>query len=386
MTAGMIIRNGRVFRSGQGSFQQRDIYIKGSKFTNPFSFSENNSFIREFNGEGLLFTPPLADFHCHLYYGGVDNAIDPLTLPAAGVLYACDAGSAGIANISGLYSLKNQLQDRLKIYNWLNISSIGLIVEKVPEAQPEFCVTLENYLDLSDELKESIVGIAVRISHNSINDSINVDDTLDQALDLASVMGLPLMVHISRPCFPLDVVMEQLRPGDVVSQIYHDRGEGILDSNGQVKKIFWKSREKGVFFETAHGRFHFSFSVAQKCLQQGFLPDFISTNLTSRTAFQPPVYGLANLLSKHLALGMSIEEVLVRGTRNPANYLKIKGYPFNLAPGENASFVAWDIQSGKWDFTDSYGGKLRGDKLLAPVLVVKDGVIISQRDEWFIQA
>lgn len=384
MIEGIILRNGMVFNIDKERFEFRDIFIKNGKFANPYSHSEEDKYIHEFDAEGLLITPPLVDFHCHLYLGGVDNAADPLLLPATGVLYACDAGSAGISNILGLHNLKHQVQDRLKMYNWLNLSRIGIIAENVPEAQPELCINPEDFLSLKEDVRKDLVGIMVRISHRSTNDSINVCTILDKAVSLAASVGLPLMVKISRPCFPIDLVMEKLMPGDVVSEIFHDNGEGILDGNGRVKKSFWKKKNRGVLFDTAHGRYHFSFAVAQKCIEQGFYPDFISTNLTSRTAFLPPVYGMADLLSKHMALGMSLEEVFIRATKNPADYLKIKGYPVKIEADEDASLVAWEVKKGNWDFVDSYGVKIRGEKLLNPVFVIKDGRFIYKREDRFI--
>jgi dihydroorotase len=48
----------------------------------------------------------------------------------------------------------------------------------------------------------------------------------------------------------------------------------------------------------------------EKCMEQGFLPDTISTDLYSAN-IHGPVYDLPTTLSKFLLLGMSPREVLI---------------------------------------------------------------------------
>lgn len=43
------------------------------------------------------------------------------------------------------------------------------------------------------------------------------------------------------------------------------------------------ARERGILFDVAHGTFHFGFDLTEKCPQQGFLPDSISTDLAGRS-------------------------------------------------------------------------------------------------------
>jgi len=54
----------------------------------------------------------------------------------------------------------------------------------------------------------------------------------------------------------------------------------------------------GIIFDCAHGRNHFSFAMIEKALDQGFLPDTISTDLTFTSATSGPVWDLTTTMSK----------------------------------------------------------------------------------------
>ena len=63
--------------------------------------------------------------------------------------------------------------------------------------------------------------------------------------------------------------------------------------------------------------------MIEKALDQGFLPDTISTDLTFTSATQGPVFDLPTTMSKLLHFGLPLDEVVRRGTATPA---KILGY------------------------------------------------------------
>jgi dihydroorotase len=65
---------------------------------------------------------------------------------------------------------------------------------------------------------------------------------------------------------------------------------------GQEKQLILKevveAQHHGIIFDCAHGRSHFSFPLIEKALEQGFLPDTISTDLTFTSATSGPVFDL----------------------------------------------------------------------------------------------
>jgi dihydroorotase len=81
-----------------------------------------------------------------------------------------------------------------------------------------------------------------------------------------------------------------MKSGDIVTHCYHGRAHGIM---GQEKQLILKevveAQRYGIIFDCAHGRSHFNFPMIEKALDQGFLPDTISTDLTFASATNGPV-------------------------------------------------------------------------------------------------
>jgi dihydroorotase len=82
-----------------------------------------------------------------------------------------------------------------------------------------------------------------------------------------------------------------------------------------ILKEVVEAQRHGVIFDCAHGRGHFSFPLIEKALDQGFLPDTVSTDLTFGSATRGPVFDMTTTMSKLLHFGMALDDVLLRGNR-----------------------------------------------------------------------
>ncbi len=132
-----------------------------------------------------------------------------------------------------------------------------------------------------------------------------------------------------------------MKPGDIVTHCYHGRAHGIMGQEKQlVLKEVVEAQRHGIIFDCAHGRSHFSFPMIEKALDQGFLPDTISTDLTFTSATQGPVWDLPTTMSKLLHFGMSLDDLVMRSTAAPAKILGYEGTVGTLAPGANADIAA----------------------------------------------
>jgi dihydroorotase len=113
--------------------------------------------------------------------------------------------------------------------------------------------------------------------------------------------GVPMMMHITDSPVPLPELIAHMKPGDIVTHCYHGRNNGILGQEKQfVLKEVIEAQRAGIIFDCAHGRNHFSFRTLEKALDQGFLPDTISTDLSMLTAIQGPVFDLPTTMTKLL--------------------------------------------------------------------------------------
>ena len=107
--------------------------------------------------------------------------------------------------------------------------------------------------------------------------------------------GVPMMMHITDSPIPLPDLLAQMKPGDIVTHCYHGRAHGIMGQEKQfVLKEVVEAQRHGIIFDCAHGRNHFSFRMIEKALDQGFLPDTISTDLTLTSADARPGLGPAD--------------------------------------------------------------------------------------------
>jgi hypothetical protein len=118
----------------------------------------------------------------------------------------------------------------------------------------------------------------------------------------------------------------------IVTHCYHGRARGIM---GQEKLLVLKevveAQRHGIIFDCAHGRSHFSFPMIEKALDQDFLPDTISTDLTFASATNGPVFDLPTTMSKLLHFGMSLdrrtgEDTRLRGHRRHAQSRRQRRY------------------------------------------------------------
>ncbi|MGV3593081.1 MAG: amidohydrolase family protein, partial [Gammaproteobacteria bacterium] len=148
---------------------------------------------------------------------------------------------------------------------------------------------------------------------------------------------------------------------------------GILDADGRVMPEILQARRDGIRFDFGNGlNEHWAWEVAEKALAQGFAPDTISSdlNVPGRTA---QVFDFPNVLSKFLALGMPLNEVLARATVNSAQTFRELNELGSLRIGAPADITLLELADGDFEYVDNYRGIRRGTQKLVPRKVVVGG-------------
>jgi len=116
----------------------------------------------------------------------------------------------------------------------------------------------------------------------------------------------------------------------------------------------------------------FNFEVARKALEQGFLPDSISTDIYTLN-IEGPVYDMPTTMSKMLLLGMSFEDVLRRSTVNPARVInRVEGLG-TLAVGSPADVALLEIAKGQFQLVDSQRNRVTAKEKLISRLTICRG-------------
>ena len=127
--------------------------------------------------------------------------------------------------------------------------------------------------------------------------------------------------------------------------------------------------------DVANGRNNFSSDVARRALDQGIRPFTISSDLTAQS-LTGPVYGLTVSMSRFLALGLELEQVIEMTTINPARAIGIEDQKGSLAPGSDADISILETVSGLWELGDVSQNTMKVRKLIEPRMVVKAGEVI----------
>jgi dihydroorotase len=375
----LLVTGGEVLDPAAGLKGQLDVAIAGGKIVEVAPSLPQNEARRTISARGLLVTPGLVDIHAHIFVNAHDmGGHTDHFCQASGVTTLCDAGSTGSATFAGLRQVIDR-EVRTRIRAFVNLSAIGIVgtsrggeLSHFPYADPEGCArTIAENPDLA-------IGVKLRYGPGLVWEYTT--EPVKMARRTAATAGVPLMIHITDSPIPLPDILAEMAPGDIVTHCYHGRANGIMGEEKQfVLKEVVEAQHYGIIFDCAHGRNHFSFPMIEKALDQGFLPDTISTDLTFASATRGPVWDLTTTMSKLLHFGMPIEELVRRATAAPAKILGYEGTIGTLRPGANADVALLERRNGNFAMTDSDGNIVTTKERLIARTTIKDGRVWYER-------
>jgi dihydroorotase len=206
-------------------------------------------------------------------------------------------------------------------------------------------------------------------------------------VEAGTIANIPVMVDFGtfRPERPYEeLVSSKLRPGDISTHMYLD-DVPMLDAQGKVRPYLFAARKRGVIFDVGHGGGSFIFRHAAPAIQQGFVPDSISTDLHN-DSMNAGMKDMLNVMSKVLNLGVPLDDVIRMSTSNPAHEIKHDELG-NLSVGSDADIAVLHLEKGHFGFVDTYGARMTGDEKLVCELTVRDGRVVWDlngitREDW----
>jgi dihydroorotase len=327
---------------------------------------------RTIDATGLLVVPGLIDLHVHCYpdvsHYGIEP--DPHCL-LRGVTTAVDAGSAG-AQTCGDFRRHVVETAATRVLAYLNVADQGMISPLVGELEDVRWASPERTVACANEHRDVVVGVKVRLGRPIVGS--DPEPALRAARAAADQLELPLMVHVVDLPRPIDWLLSQLGEGDIVTHCFHGKDEGTLvDGRQQVLPGVVGARERGILFDVGHGAGSFDFRVARAALEQGFPPDTVSSDLHAYNV-DGPVFDQATTLSKLLAIGMPLADVIACATAAPAAALRRTDDLGSLAPGRPADVTVLELVRGTQELIDAEMGCVAASEWLEPRWVVRDGV------------
>ncbi len=326
---------------------------------------------------GLVITPGLVDLHAHFY--GYSAAIlpDAHCLPE-GTTTAVDAGGSGHLTFDD-FNEQIIAPAITNVFALLNIAGEGMVGE--PEQDLDGMDSELTALKIAQR-PDLIVG--VKVAHYMGPGW----EPLDRGIQAAEENGVFVMVDQSpihtRPMN--DMILEHLRPGDMVTHCYA-LSKPMTDIHDKVKPHFIEARERGVQFDVGHGAGSFSFRIAKAAIEQGFLPDTISTDM-HRASILANQATMPETMSKLLAIGMELPEIIRRSTWEPAQAI---GHPElgNLGQTVPADIAVLNITEGEFGLVDNGTDNrvYKSDKRIVCEMTIKNGQVVwdkngRSRDDW----
>jgi dihydroorotase len=333
----------------------------------------------------LYVTPGLIDIHFHVGHGGAPlnwfapdarAHILPLGIPAdlafeSGVTTVVDAGTSGAETF---LQEKEEVIDRarVRVLAFLNIVANGMNggLEQSPDQMDvKLCAdTIKKYPDL-------IVG--VKTAHYWTKESVDATHPVWAAVDRAIECGTTANVPVMFDFWPrpdrtyADLILKKMRPGDIHTHVFAQQFPILLE-DGKLNPILTEARARGVIFDVGHGAGSFWFRNAVPAAKQGFIPDSMSTDLHTGNY---TILSMNNVMSKFLAMGVPLDDVIRRSTVNPASEIH-RPELGTLSVGKDADIAVLELMRGHFAYIDNGVAKMNANVQLTARMTVRAGRIV----------
>ena len=385
----MLIKGGHVIDPKNKIDGKMDVAIKDGKIFQVAADIPASSAKKTVNASGLYVSPGFIDMHVHVFAGteeqsftgfGITNGFgsvvpDDFTF-RSGVTTVVDAGSSGWKDF---HKFKKQTIDnsQTRVLAFISIAGHGMLgtvhAQDTTDMNPVATAFVMN------EYPDIIVGI--KAHHYRGNDFTPVK----RAIAAGNITKKPIIVDFGSSTTKLsikDLFLKYFRPGDIFTHTFSGSDmseknpggrESIVDENNKVKPFIFEAQKQGRIFDVGHGGGAFVWSTAINSLKQGFLPNTISTDLY-RNSRNAGMKDMANVMSKFLVMGMSIQDIILRSTWNPANVIQHPELG-HLSVGAEADVTVFNILEGKFGYMDARGSVFNGTKKIEAELTLRAGKV-----------
>lgn len=369
----LLLKGGHVIDGRNGIDAVRDVAVKDGKIAAVAANIAESQATKTVNAAGLYVTPGLVDIHVHVYTGeGTSYSRGALSVPPDGfTLRSCtttaaDAGSSGWRNFD---DFKARIIDKSKtrVVAFLNIVGNGMGGGTIEQNMAD----MEGKPTGEKALKHKGVIVGVKSAH------FNGPEwhPYIEAEVAGKMADIPVMVDFgsARVRTIKELFEKYFRPGDIYTHAYAGGGRmELLD--GKVNPAMIAAQKRGIIFDIGHGGGSFRFAMAVQAFKEGFYPNSLSTDLHV-TSMNAGMKDMVNVMSKFLALGMPLKDVIIRSTWNPAREIKLEELG-HLSVGAPADVAVLRLEKGKFGFVDQLGGRLDGTQKLTCEMTLRDGAVV----------
>jgi dihydroorotase len=372
----VLLQGGHVIDSANGIDGPADVLISDGKIAEVGAGINAPANAKVVDVAGRYVTPGIIDMHAHSFetHRRSKYSLNPIVNTfSSGVTTVVDAGTAGWRDFP-IFKLEIIDKAKIRILSFVNIVGQGMGGEwehEAVEMKPKLAAAV------AEEYADVVVGI--KTAHywalRPFDNEHLPWTAVDMSLEAGDLCGLPIMVDFCPwlPERPYPDLLEKMRPGDIHTHVFAQQFP-IIDANGKVYDHLWQARKRGIIFDVGHGAASFWFRNAAPAIEQGFIPDSISTDLHTGNV-NGPVIDMIECMNKILNLGVPLAEVIMRSTVAPAKEI---GHPElgTLTVGAEADIAVLDLAEGNFGFVDCGREKISGTQRLSAAMTIRAGEVV----------
>jgi dihydroorotase len=402
----VLLKGGRVIDPAAGLDATLDILVEGNRIAAIGPDLAVTAPIAEIiDCKDRLVLPGLIDTHAHVYqYVTGRFGLNPdMCGVRSGVTTLVDQGGPSCITIPGFRSFIAE-PSKTRVLAFISAYIVGgLEGHYYPELYRPECLDADATVKAAHANPDLVKGVK---AHAEIGGfarwGLNV-------MKIASQIGrdarLPVYIHFGQlwpkpesgglPVNPDSIfnqVVETLKPGDILAHPFSRHPGGFVEENGKLHPLVPEAIARGLKVDVGHGS-HFSFKTARIVLDAGVLPDTLGADMHGYNTHLPAPAGtpdshpdeehsflgrtqfsLVSAMTSMLALGLPLDHIVRMVTSNAARMIGMEGELGTLKVGGVADISVLDDRRGRWVLEDNEGTQVVTDRMLTPVLCVRDGV------------
>ncbi|HZO53938.1 MAG TPA: amidohydrolase/deacetylase family metallohydrolase, partial [Bryobacteraceae bacterium] len=374
-TYDLLLKGGHVIDPKSNISKPMDVAVTGTKIARVAENIPASQAKKVADVAGLYVTPGLIDIHVHVYEAtpvtataGRANSVWPDAFSfRSGVTTMVDAGTSGSANFEDFRDHVIR-KAKTRILAFLNISRNGMTATGNEDKVEE--------LDTAGVVKLAKANPDVVVGFKSAHYAGPGWASIDSAVEASRQTERPVMVDFGFITAERNLdglLRDKLRKGDIYTHCFSGNRREVMENN-QLNPAMEAGRKRGIYFDIGFGAGSFYWWVAVPAYAAKFYPDSISTDL-HKGSMNGGMKDMLQSMSKILALGSSIEDVIRMSTINPA--LEVKHPELgSLDVGAEADVAVLRLDRGKFGLTDSAGARKMGDQMLAAELTLRKGEVV----------
>ena len=274
-----------------------------------------------------------------------------------------------------------QAQTRTRLYAFVHIANIGLAGFPEPELYHLGFAHAEECAKTVAENADIAIGVKVRMSENVINQA--GIEPLKRAIRACEIAGggARVMCHIGGVATPdlMREILNTLRKDDILTHCFSGAPNNAgrftnIVQDGKLLAEAAAAKKRGVIFDVGHGGGSFDFTVAEAAMREGVTADTISSDIHVFSGNTPGMPYLTWVMSKFMALGLSLEQVVRMASAVPGAIINRMPRLGTLQVGAPADATLVELVQAPVEFVDTRNNKRSGKAHLRPVQSVLAGV------------